>query len=164
MVPELTLHTEPLEADELAFLEKKEQKERKQYYQAFSILMVMSFVFAFAGSWYRAYEGAPDAFSAVKFFFTAFVLLGLSGGAVYFTYKRDLQKLQTDLKDKTKTIEVTHVKSKKYMPQNKTYHFYLLTPNKMSIEVTQAEFYQLNEGDEVTIEYTTCSKFYLGHY
>jgi hypothetical protein len=163
-VSEELLHTEPLEADELRFLELKEEKERSQYYKVFSILMVVSFLFSFSGSWYRAYEGAPNAFSAVRFFLCTGILLSLSGGAVYFTYRRDLHKLQTDIKGKTKTIEITHIKYKKYMPQNKSYHFYLQTPNKMSIEVTQAEFYTLNEGDEVTIEYTTCSKFYLGHY
>lgn len=164
MRDELAIHTEPLENDEFDFLQKKEEKERSDYYKAFSILMFASFAFSFAGSWYRAYEGAPSAFSAVKFFVCVGILLLLSGGAVYFTYRRDLRKLQLDLKNRTKTIETTHIRNKRYMPQNKTYHFYLESLNRMSIQVTQAEFYALNIGDEVTIEYTSYSKFYLGHY
>lgn len=164
MSEDLIIHNEPLEADELTFLQKKEEKERAQYYKVFSILMVVSFLFSYAGSWYRAYEGAPNAFSLVKFFVCVVILLCLTGGAVYFTYRRDLHKLQMDIKNRTKTIEITHIKNKKYMPQNKTYHFYLESANRMSIEVSQAEFYELNEGDEVTIEYTSCSRHYLGHY
>jgi hypothetical protein len=158
------IHTEPLEADELTFLQKKEEKERAQYYKVFSILMVASFLFSFAGSWYRAYEGAPNAFSVVKFFVCVIILLGLSAGAVYFTYRKELHKLQMDIKRNTKTIEITHIKKKKYMPQNKSYHFYLESVNKLSIEVSRSDFYMLNEGDEVTIQYTTWSKYYLGHY
>ena len=164
MSEEPAIHIEPLEAEELTFLLSKEEKERSQYYKVFSILMVVSFVFSYAGSWYSAFEGAPNAFSPVRFFVCTTILLSLSGGAVYFTYRKDLHKLQQDIASRSKTIEITHVKYKKYMPQNKTYHFYLQTPNRMSIEVTQAEFYELDEGDEVTIEYTPNAKFYLGHY
>jgi hypothetical protein len=161
---DLVIHVEPLEPDELDFLVKKEHKERAQYYQFFSIMMFLSFLIPFVGSWYRAYDGAPDAFSKTKFFLGAGILMSLSAGAVYYAYRRDLRKLRLDLRKHTKTIEVTHIKTKKYMPQNNSYHFYLQTTTRMSIEVSQAEFYRLNEGDEITIEYATHSKFYLGHY
>ena len=164
MTLELQRHNEPLEPDELDFLVKKEYKERAQYYQFFSIMMFLSFLIPYVGSWYRAYDGAPDAFSKTKFFLGAGILVSISAGSVYFAYLRDLRKLRLDIKNHTKTIEVTHIKSKKYMPQNNSYHFYLYSINRMSIEVSQTEFYALNEGDEITIEYATHAKFYLGHY
>jgi hypothetical protein len=160
----LQKYTEPLNDEELMFLRRKEERERKQYYKVYRLLMVMSFIIPFAGAWYRAADGAPNAFSREKFFLAAGVLLFISTFATYMAYLFNLRRVQRDIKYKTKTIEIDHITNKKYMPHNNCYYFYIDSTVRLSIEVTQLDFHRLDVGDEVAIEYTTHSKEYLGYF
>lgn len=164
MQGELEKYKEPLEVDEIIFLVKKEEKERKQYYRVFSLLMVLSFIIPFAGAWYRAYDGAPNAFSMPRFFVSAAILLAISATALYLVYKVNLRKVQTDIKERTKTVECAHVVKKVYMPQNNSYFLYLDSTNKLSIEVKEHDYHRLDTGDEVNIEFTTHAHLYLGYF
>ncbi len=161
---ELVRYTQPLEPDELNFLEKKESKERSQYYKVYRLLMVLSFLIPFVGAWYRAYDGAPNAFSPFKFFVTAAVLLSLSTISTYVTYLANLRRVQLDIKYKTKTVEVSHVTRKVYVSTQDAYYFYIDSGIKLSIEVSHADYASMNIGDEICIEYTTHAKQYLGYY
>ncbi len=161
---EIQRHIEPLDDTELQFLERKEMKDRTQYYRVFRLLMLLSFVIPFAGAWYRAYDGAPNAFSAIRFFFTAGVLLSISSISTYLTYRVNLKKIQQDIYHKTKTIEISHVTRKLHIPARDAYHFYIDSNVKLSIEVSADDFGRLNAGDEVCIEYTTHSRQYLGYF
>jgi len=160
----LQQYYEPLDTGELDFLRKKEVKERRQYYRAFRLFMFLSFILPFTGAWYCAYDGAPNAFSVIRFFVSAFILLSMSATGTWISYRIHLRKIQSDIKYKTKTIESSHITRKQYMPQNNTYYFYISSPNKLSIEVSKKDFYRLTEGDEVNIEYTTHGKLYLGYF
>src|SRR3954463_9161009 len=106
---ELERYTEPLEAEEMAFLERKEAKERTQFYMVFRLLMIVSFIMPFAGAWYRAYDGAPNAFSPTKFFVSAGILLFISSMGTFLSYRSSLYKVQRDIASGTKTIEKSHV-------------------------------------------------------
>jgi hypothetical protein len=160
----LQRYYEPLNADELGFLRRREEKERRQYYKVFRLLMILSFIIPFTGAWYRAYDGAPNAFSVSRFFASVFVLLSISAGGTWISYRINLRKIQNDIKRGTKTIEASTIVRKQFMPQNHTYYFYISSPNQLSIEVSRADFYRLNEGDEVNIEYTTNAHLYLGYF
>ena len=160
----LQLYREPLNDSEIAFLVRKETKEKRLYYKLFRIAMVVSFVLPFLGSWYRAFEGAPNAFSPARYFVTTGILLFMSAGATWVSYRANLQKIQHDIKERTKTIEMARIKQKLHMPQNNTYHFYLYSPTRLSIEVSQDDYFRFLEGDEVSIEYTTYSQYYLGYF
>ncbi len=161
---ELEKYNEPLEADEVVFLVDKERKERRQYLRVFSMLMVLSFIIPFAGAWYRAFDGAPNAFSAPRFFLSAGILLTISGTAVWTMYRVNLRRLQADIRNRTKTIECAHVVKKLYMPQNNTYFLYLDSTNKLSIEVQESDYHRLVTGDEINIEFATNSRLYLGYF
>ena len=161
---ELIRYTEPLAADELAFLERRESKDRSQYYKVFQILMLFSFVFPFIGAWYRATDNAPNAFSPARFFLSATILLFISSVAVYVPYRAHLRKIQRDIREGTKTIEVAHIMRKLQMNAKKTCHFYIDSKIKLSIEVSYDDFARLDEGDDVSIEYTTHSRLYLGYF
>jgi len=161
---EVQRYQEPLDSSELGFLEKKEATERNQYYKVYRLLMFLSFVIPFAGAWYRAADGMPDAFSKTKFFFTAGLLLSISTFATYLTYRVNLRRIQLDIRDKTKTIEVSHVTRKLYLDVKKAYYFYTDSKVKLSIEVSASDYDNIHEGDEVCIEYTTHSRQYLGYF
>lgn len=161
---EIRKYKEPLTEGEVSFLVNKESRERRQYFAVYRVLMAMSFVVPFITSWYRAYEGAPNAFSYVKFFFTAGVLLSIFTAATYASYRYYHRNLQLDLRERTKTIETNFITKKIFVATKNTYHFYLDSRTKLSIEVTPEYFTAMKEGDEVSMEYTTHSKLYLGYF
>lgn len=161
---EVVRYMEPLDSGELSFLLRKESKERSQYYKTFRMLMIMSFIIPFAGAWYRAADGAPNAFSATKFFVAAGILLSISSISTYLTYRVNLRKVQWDIRDRTKTIEISRVTRKLHLAAKNAYYFYIDSLIKLSIEVSPEDYYRINEGDEVCIEYTTHSKNYLGYF
>lgn len=164
MTQQLVKYYEPLEPDEVAFLKRRVEREVKQYYKIAWLLMILSFIIPFTGAWYRAVDGAPNAFSMPRFFATAFVLVSLSCGGIYVSYRVSLRKIRNDIKQGTKTIEQTHITRKAFVSSNDTYYFYLNSPNKLSIEVSQADYHNMAQGDELSIEYTTHSKLYLGYF
>lgn len=161
---ELARYNEPLKEKELKFLQQKEAKERRQYFVVYRILMIMSFVIPFIASWYRAYEGAPNAFSYIKFFVSTTVLLGICSFATYASYRVYHKKMQLDIRDKTKTIETNTITKKVFIASKNAYYFYTNSRVKLSIEVSPDYYHNMNEGDEVSIEYTTHSQLYLGYF
>jgi hypothetical protein len=161
---ELIRYNEPLNTEELTFLERKEEKERTLYFKVYKILMLVSFIVPFITAWYRATDGAPNAFSAGKFFVSAGILLFISTFSVYMAYRTHLHKVQLDLRDRTKTIEINHIVRKLQMTARNAYYFYIDSKVKISIEVSYEDFANMNEGDEVSIEYTTHSRLYLGYF
>lgn len=160
----LVRYTEHLEDTELAFLRRREVRERKVYYKVISGLMVMSFIFPFVTAWYRAYDGAPNAFSVLRFFVSTIVLLTICSVATYAAYRFNLRKIQLDIREQTKTIETWPIRRKLHVTGHNTYHFYIDSSVKLSIEVSADDFERLREGDEVSIEYTTHSRQYLGYF
>lgn len=161
---QLLRHNEPLDADEVAFLRRKEERERKQFYKLIRRLMLFAFIIPFAMAWFRAAEGDELAFSFARYFFGVFFLLVFTSVVTYIAYHRTLRRVQFDIKHRTKTIESTHITRKQYMPHNNTYYFYLDSPNKLSIEVQEHDYRRMDSGDELSIEYTTYSKQYLGYF
>ena len=164
MPEELVIYTEPLEAEELQFLEKKAATDRSNYYKVFQWLMVGSFVIPYAGAWYRAADGVENAFSPTRFFAVAGVLVTLSSVSIYITYRTYLRKVRMAIRAKTKTIEKSRITKKVNVASNGTFHFYIDSKYKLSVEVSQGDYLLMNEGDEVSIEYATHSKEYLGYF
>jgi hypothetical protein len=164
MSSELQRHIEPLEAEELLFLEEKAAKDRSIYFKVFRVMMIFSFILPFIGAWYRALGGAENAFSPTRFFAGVIALVALSSGAVYMSYRRYAYKVELDIRDKTKIIEKSHIMKKVEVRSNGTYHFYIDSAIKLSIEVSQGDFMLMHVGDEVSIEYTAHSMEYLGYF
>ncbi|RYE23471.1 MAG: hypothetical protein EOP51_10405 [Sphingobacteriales bacterium] len=160
----LIRYNEPLEAEEIAFLQRKETRERRQFYKVIRVLMILCFVCPFIVAWFRAADGAENPFSYQAYFIGVVFLLCFAGTGVYIAYRRSLYQLHADLRNLTKTVECTHITRKQFMPHNNTFYFYLDSPNKLSIEVSEADFRSMEAGDELNIEYTTYSRQYLGYF
>ena len=131
---------ELLEEDELKFLLKKEQRERRQFYRAVYVIMILCFTIPFFAAWVRAVT------------------------ASYLSWRYFLRRVQRDISHGTKTIERVHITRKLFMPQTSSYFFYLDSPTKLSIEVGDKDYHKMREGDEVNIEYTTYAQIYLGYF
>lgn len=167
---ELIRYNEPLETDELAFLKREESLERRQFFKISKVFMVLSFVIPFVFAWFHAAKQseqeatASNPFSYLHYFIGVFFLLGFSGTALYISYRRTLAKVQRDIKYATKTVERCNITRKQYMPQVNSYFFYISSPIKLSIEVSEEDYHRLGSGDEVNIEYSTYSHTYLGYF
>lgn len=161
---EIVRFIEPLSNDELFFLKKKEQLDRHYFYLAVRAIMIICFVIPFLIAWISAIYGLPNAFGYRKYFTGVGFLICFAGLCTYISYHYYLRKVQQDIQHNTKVIERTQITQKKFMPQNGAYYFYLNSPIKLSIEVSEQDYHRLEAGDEVNIEYTTYSKQYLGYF
>lgn len=164
MAGEIVRYLEPLDEDERAFLRRREAKERSNLVRTVQILMSICFLLPFAMAWGEAIAGRPNPFSPLRYFTGVGILGMLSAGGVYIAYRSKLLRLHQDLRHNTKTVERTIITRKRYMPQNDTCYFFLDSPTKLSIEVSPEHFEQWQPGDELSIEYTTYSKEYLGYF
>ena len=130
----------------------------------YRILFVASFVFSFLGGIYRVREDMPTTFSYVKFLLTLGILLFIVTFSTFMTYWVYLKKVQQDVRDRLKTVEGHRITKKVFVPAKNTYHFYIDSPVKLSIEVTPGDFAKYLEGDEVFIEYASHCKQYFGYF
>jgi hypothetical protein len=154
----------PLTDVEVTLLTQKEEAERLQYYKVFRALMIFCFVISFLTSWYRAFDGAPNAFSYLRFFVTTGILLFIVSFATYASYRFYHRTLQQDLKERTKTIETHRITKKVFVPANNAFYLYTTSRTTLSIEVSPEYFAALGEGDEVSLEFATHSRLYLGYF
>ena len=128
------------------------------------MLLLICFALPFAMAWGKAIAGMPNPFSYVMYFSGVAILGSLTGVGAFIAYRNNLHRIHLDLQKNTKTIERTIITSKRFMPQTNTCYFFLDSPTKLSIEVSQESFDLLNVGDEVNIEYSTYGKAYFGYF
>lgn len=94
-------------------------------------------------------------------------IIGLAiivGFATYLSYARTLLPIRKDIARKYKIVEKSEIVRKRYMKENNSFHFYISSPTRLSIEVEAADFTAYDIGDEINIEYTRNAKIYLGYY
>jgi hypothetical protein len=157
-------YLEPLNADERAFLKRKETRDRRQFYRVLRILLPICFALPFAMAWGKAIAGLPNPFSYASYFIGVSVLLFLTLGGAAVAYRSNLYLLHQDLRHNTKTVERATITSKRFMPHTNTCFFYLDSAVKLSVEVSEQYFKMLSAGDELNIEYATHSKAYFGYF
>lgn len=160
----IRIYIEPLDSEELDFLVEKEQKDKGQFYLIMRIIMTISVLLPFLFAWYRAFEGEHDPFSITYYFIGLGITASLAALVGYLVYKKGLYKIQADIKERTKTVESTHITRKQFMPAKEAYYFFIDSPTKLSIEVSKRDFERMQKGDELNIEYSTHSKYYFGYF
>lgn len=157
-------YEELMDRQELAFLVDKDEKESSQFYKVMRIIMILSFLLPFIIAWFRAFGGDENPFSYFFYFIGVFILLSFSSLCAYIAYRRSLHKVKQDIRQQTKVVEKVHITRKQYMPHNRLFYFYIDSPNKLSIEVSESDYYNMEKGDELSIEYSKNAKFYLGYF
>ena len=155
---------EPLEEDELAFLQKKHDKESKAYMYGMNMLLLASILLpVFVGIVYYVRLHRTDLM--VRSFLYALSLTLLFFTIVsFFSYRRSLFGLKKDIRLSTKIVESCLITEKKFMALNNTWHFLLNSAFKYSIEVSEADYERFAVNDEINIEYTRYSYEYFGYF
>jgi hypothetical protein len=159
-----TIRVEPLEEDELVFLQRIYQKESKDYLFSMRILLVFTVLIPFLIALYYLLRFDELRLMWQAFTYALVTTLVLFLIVLYFLYQRNVKPYYLDTHHKTKTIERALITSKKHMPQTNTYHFYLNSMVKYSIEVSVIDYFLLEEMDEVNIEYSTHTHEYFGYF
>lgn len=149
MAVETSVIREPLDDDELHFLEEKARKDSRLFLHFIRWMIVACLLI-------------PLSFD--NYYYGLLFLLIFSGSCAYFSYHISLRKVLKDIARHTKIIERCTIKRKHFMAINNTYHFYIHASQKLSIEVSEEVYNRMNEGDEISIEYSEFSKMYLGYY
>jgi hypothetical protein len=162
-------YLEALNVSELDFLKKKAGKQGRVY-KLLQQLMVLGAVFiSFAGGWknIRSEEWPFDTitvFSWENYLITVCCLVVLFLISIWFSRNSELSKIRRDLRQKLKVVERVMIERKTFLPHNNTFHFYLNSPEKLSIQVEEQDFMMLQEGDEINIEYSQNAKVYFGYF
>ncbi len=157
-------YTEALTRDEVAFLQTRKSAETGQVRKLLRVCVVLSVLIPFAGAWVRANEGEPSVFSLLKYGLLLFWMLLISGAIAGVNYGRAVHPLRRDLRGGEKVVEAAVIVRKVFMPQDGSYHLYLNSLVRLSIEVEEAAFQHVQQGDEINILYAPYSRLHLGYF
>lgn len=171
------IYQEPMNDSELSFLKEKEQKERRVFTRTVRNLSVLFIIVPcclgiIMESLSRnadppelaALRDREDPYVYQFYIFGMIFLLLIVGLGSYFSYTRTLKKLVKDIHNGQKTVEQTHIGRKHFVEANNTYHFYLKSTFRLSVEVSKEDFDAYLDGDEINIEYSTYSRIYFGYF
>jgi len=158
----------PLNTDELEFIERRYRSESKIYMRAMNVLLALGvlapLVFCVILIFSQGEEDLSMNALYNVFFIGLIAMMIFVGLIAIVSYRVKLLAYYKDRRHKQKLVEFTYVKQKKYMSLNDTYHFYLESPNKYTIEISPTDFEKWQLGDEICIEYAQYSKEYFGYY
>lgn len=170
------IYEESMNDSELSFLKTKEEKEKRTFFKTVRILLLLSIVPCCLGIIMESIKRSTDSPAMARlreqedphvylyyFFGMIFLLLAVTIGG-YIGYRRSLGRLHKDIRLGGKTIENTEISRKQFVNSNNTYHFFLRSTFKLSIEVSKEDYDAYEEGDEINIEYSTFSKVYFGYF
>lgn len=171
------IYQELMNDSELSFLKEKEQKERRVFTRTVRNLSVLFIIIPcclgiIMESVKRSSESAQatalreqeDPYVYQLYVFGMFFLLLIVCLGSYYSYTRTLKRLVRDIRSGYKTVEQTHIDRKHFVEANNTYHFYLKSTFRLSVEVSKEDFDAYREGDEINIEYSTFSRIYFGYF
>ncbi len=170
------IYQESMNEAELSFLKTKEAKDMRVFTRTIrniSILFVvlpccigiiMESISRSMDTPVAKFKQEDDPYFYLYYFFGMIFLLILIAIGSYYSYSRTLKLLLKDIHLGNKTIEKTEIDRKQFVEMNNTYHFYLKSASKLSIEVSKDDFDLYREGDEINIEYSTFSKIYFGYF
>lgn len=170
-------YEEPMNDSELSFLREKEGKEKRMFFRTVRTITILFIVVPcclgiIMESIKRSSDSPEmarlreeeDPYVYLYYFFGMLFLLLLVAVGSYVSYNRTLKQLQKDIYAGKKTVENTEISRKQFVNSNNTYHFFLKSTFRLSIEVSKEDYEAYEEGDEINIEYSTFSRVYFGYF
>ena len=159
-----TIRIEILEEEELLFLEKRLANERKEYLYGMNLMAIAAVAIPFIVALIYFIRFQETRIMLVAFVYSLCFTIPLFLIICYFSYMRSLYGLKRDINSGTKSIESCIITQKKYMDLNNTYHFYLNSEFKYSIEVSEEDYHLFEVNDEINIEYAKHAREYFGYF
>ena len=159
-----TFYTEALETEEKDFLNRRKNQASSEFYRLMQQVLVGAVGIACLSAMIYAIKFGSRSMILQGYLFTQAFTLLVSIIIGFFAWGYAIRPLQRDIKKNVKVIEQCPILSKKYMPENNSWHFYIQSSWKYSIEVTEADFQRFELSDEVNIEYAPHSQEYFGYF
>lgn len=165
-------HKEPFEKEERAFLIKHARKQKKSFLRATHYVFLglgifMMALYTFANFTYdpaNTDQKTDTPLSPQIVLWIALFLFLVFAVVFLYVYLISVYNLFIEIRRGYKIIEQATIREKKYMQQTQTYHFFINSLVKKSIEVSKEDydFFQIN--DEINIEYGPRSFQFFGYY
>lgn len=165
-------YLEPMEKEELQYLEKHAARQKKMFlkvvhYIFLGLALFMTALYTFANFTYDPANIDEQAEIPLS---PGFVLQVAGGIFLFFAvvlgllYYLTILSLFREIKKGYKIVEQAFIIEKKYMAQTESYHFYLNSRIRKSIEVSKKDYNFYDVNDEVNIEYSPASHQFFGYY
>ena len=159
---------EPLNFDELEFLERRYRSESKIFMRGINVLLILAaiaplvvcIVLLFLN---RSEQNTLRNMYQIYFLGLTF-MLGFVGMIAILSYRVKVRAYYKDTQGKMKVVEQANITQKKYMKLNGTYHFYLSSNVMYTIEVSAQDYERWQLGDEINVEYAEFSEEYFGYF
>ncbi len=155
---------EPMDEDEIVFIRKRYEKASKDYMRVMNIFLIACGIIPFVlGIIFALISNDVAVFIQV-------FIIGMASLTSFFIivavvyYLLQIYNKYRDTKCQTKLIERCMIIEKKSMYINNTFHFFLNSDVKYSIELSENDFNQYDVNDEINIEYSRYDKEYLGYF
>lgn len=160
------LSEEPMTEKEVSFIQKTYRHESRIYLKTMNFLLVIGVFSPMALCLIVLFGKEVPTWRqmAIMYAVGLVFMLFFVGMIAVVSYRLKVRNYSRDNAALMKTIEKTHIKQKKAMPQNHSYHFYLDSPVQYTIEVSANDFDRWEIGDELNIEYAKHSKEYFGYF
>jgi hypothetical protein len=166
---------EPMREEELAFLKKKKDRQQSLFSRAVRTLVILCIVMPMLVGLImeslqypelQQHAAETEMIDVPRYYYLIGMaaLLVLVGLGSYWSYVRTLRKLVLDLREQTKMVEKTEIVRKQFMTLTQTYHFYIQSAVRLSIEVNALDFEKYQVGDEINIEYSSHALEYFGYF
>ncbi len=167
-------HKVPLEKQELEYLVKMKEEDTAGLVKTmkYLVLFIVIICIIAAIGMYVIIRLSPDTFVnrgealpniLVSVLKLALLLLFAVAAGSYYSYNKTLRKVIKDMRGGEKTIEPCTVIRKFQSPQNDTWHVYITSVVRLSVEVTADEYAMLEEGSKINLEYSPYSKVFFGY-
>jgi hypothetical protein len=154
----------PMDDDEIDFVNQRYQHASKEYMYGMNIMLVGAVGLAFLVALFNYLHDPNFEETLIIYGYAQSITAVIALIIVIANYLLSLYDLNVDLKRKLKIAEQVTITEKKYMESNNSYHFYISSEVKYSIEVPEDSFNYFQINDEITIEYTKYAALYLGYY
>jgi len=161
-------YIEAMQKPELDFLKQKAKKDARLHLRILKFMLIGAVLISFGGAWENITQGhlfnVVTIFSWENYFITLLSLTIILLIAIRVLQSAELTQIKKDIRQKTKIVERVLIERKTYLPHNNTFHFYLNSIQKLSIEVREQDFNNWKEGDEISIEYSKNAGIYFGYF
>jgi hypothetical protein len=164
----------PFDQSEMAYLLRKKDEDVARQMKMLGILIVfVAIISVFAGIvlaivvkvspqiFWNSGMVPPAVLPSALMLFVALSAISVIGSV--YSYARTVRKLIKDIRVGKKAEEPCLIIRKFHAVENDTYHVYITSNVRLSIELTAEEYALLAEGDKIYIEYSPLSKIFFGY-
>lgn len=159
-----SLFNTELSLEERTFLQDSYQKNKRRFIKNTLFITCIALIVALSSLFKFDMETKQVYLNWFVFACVLIVLFAIIAISTLIAYFIKIHPLKKDYLCNNKLIEVVTITKKVHMKTTDTFHFYVLSAFRLSIEVDQLIFNQYEVDDELNLELSYYSHCFLGCY